>query len=238
MERPYIICHMMTSLDGKIIGDFMSEEKTEYFYEQYGQIMDNYADSAGMIGRVTLQEMGISEFDARIKDLPDMFRMDYVANKDSTKYTIAVDPSGRLGWTKERIEEGKESGGEHIIEIITEKVSDAYLSHLQRLGISYIFGGRDKLDFNLVMKKLKDLFSIKQILVVGGGTLNGLLLNEGLIDEISLLLMPFADGAAHSKTIFEIKSENKKMKSVSFDLSSYEKLDNSGLWLRYTVKSE
>jgi riboflavin biosynthesis pyrimidine reductase len=23
MERPYIICHMLTSLDGKIIGDFL-----------------------------------------------------------------------------------------------------------------------------------------------------------------------------------------------------------------------
>lgn len=43
MERPYIIYHMVTSLDGKVTGEFL--EKTEYgsLIEAYYQIHKNYS---------------------------------------------------------------------------------------------------------------------------------------------------------------------------------------------------
>jgi riboflavin biosynthesis pyrimidine reductase len=61
----------------------------------------------------------------------------------------------------------------HIIELLTEQVPDAYLNYLQKLGISYIFGGKERLDFTVVLKKLKHLFSIDQLILEGGGTING-----------------------------------------------------------------
>lgn len=237
MERPYIICHMMTSLDGKIIGDFMNGEGTEYFYEQYEKILMDYGCEACMIGRISLQEMGVGEFTAKVNNTQNVPRTDYVANKDSSNYMVAVDPSGKLGWTESRITEGRESNGEHIIEILTDKVTNDYLLHLQNLGVSYIFGGKEEIDFNIVVRKLRELFSINQLLVAGGGTLNGHLLNEGFIDELSLVLMPFADGMANSKTIFETDPIIKKIKSTSFVLNSFEKLDNNGLWLTYKSKN-
>lgn len=35
LVRPYIICHMLTSLDGEIIGDYLREERTESFIKEY-----------------------------------------------------------------------------------------------------------------------------------------------------------------------------------------------------------
>lgn len=34
LERPYITCHMLTSLDGKIVGDFLEENFNGIFYQK------------------------------------------------------------------------------------------------------------------------------------------------------------------------------------------------------------
>ncbi|WP_263559832.1 dihydrofolate reductase family protein [Paenibacillus polymyxa] len=240
MERPKIICHMMASLDGKIIGDFFGEDRTAYFIDQYEKIHTAYGSKAWMIGRISVQEhLGIGEFVAETKDVPNFPRTDYVTNNDADKYIVAVDPSGKIDWKNSHITEGRESSiGDHVIEVLTEKVSDSYLANLQNLGISYIFGGKETLDFKVVVKKLKDLFSIDQILLEGGAVLNGSLLNEGLIDELSLLVLPVVDGSANSKTIFETDSALKNFKSVNFVLDDVEKLENEGLWMKYSVKRD
>ena len=86
--------------------------------------------------------------------------------------------------------------------MLTEQVGDEYLAYLRRLGISYVLGGADTLNFALVLDKLARLFLIKTILLEGGH-LNGSLLKAGLIDELSLLHYPIVDGAASSAAAFE-----------------------------------
>lgn len=34
LDRPYIICHMLTSLDGKIIGNYLETERAAYFIDK------------------------------------------------------------------------------------------------------------------------------------------------------------------------------------------------------------
>lgn len=162
-------------------------------------------------------------------------RTDYIAINDAKTYAVAVDPSGKLGWTKNIITDDADRFGHHIIEVLSEQVSDAYLAHLQKLGISYIFGGKESLNFTVVMEKLKKLFSIDKIMLEGGGFINGSLLNEGLIDEISLVLVPIVDGASNSLTLFETNAHLQKTKPVNFFLKSVEKLDDGGLWMKYVI---
>ncbi|MEH6908641.1 dihydrofolate reductase family protein [Neobacillus drentensis] len=241
MERPYIICHMLTSLDGKIIGDYLDEERATYFIDEYEKIHERYGCKAWICGRITMEEnftLG-SKLDLKQENIPNIPRTDYVAKKDARTYAVAVDPSGKLGWTKNYISEGREnSTGDHIIEVLTEQVSDAYLAYLKNLGISYIFGGKDRLDFTVVVEKLKKLFSIDQLILEGGGVLNSSFLNEGLIDELSLVLVPIADGASNSVTLFETSSYLKKRQPVNFFLKSIEKLDDGGLWMKYITIHE
>jgi riboflavin biosynthesis pyrimidine reductase len=94
------------------------------------------------------------------------------------------------------------------------------------------------LDFTVVVEKLKHLFSIDRLLLEGGGVLNGTFLNEGLIDELSLIIAPIADGSSNSLTLFETSSHLKKQPPVNFFLKEIEKLDDGGLWLKYVTKNK
>ncbi|MBT2734775.1 dihydrofolate reductase family protein [Bacillus sp. ISL-7] len=86
------------------------------------------------------------------------------------------------------------------------------------------------------MEKLKKLFSIDKLMLEGGGFLNGSFLNEGLIDELSLVLVPIVDAASNSVTLFETSSYLKKPQPVNFFLKDIEKLDDGGLWMKYVTK--
>ncbi|PKG22690.1 RibD family protein [Niallia nealsonii] len=241
MERPYIICHMLTSLDGKIIGDYLKVERAGDFTDVYEKIHERYGTKAWMCGRVTMEEHFTfgHKLDLLYENIPSIPRTDYVANKNAESYAIAVDPTGKLGWMENSIESWNEHRtDDHIVQVLTEQVSDAYLAHLKKIGISYIFGGKEQLNFTVVVQKLKKLFSIDKLMLEGGGFLNGSFLNEGLMDELSLILVPIADGASNSVTLFETSTFLNKPKPVNFFLKEVEKLDDGGLWLKYVTKRE
>ena len=42
MNRPFIVCHMMTALDGKITGPFMSTKAAEVVGEEYERTNESY----------------------------------------------------------------------------------------------------------------------------------------------------------------------------------------------------
>lgn len=62
-------------------------------------------------------------------------------------------------------------------------------------------------------------------------------MQEGVVDELSLMLAPAADGDPHSVTIFEqspfLREESHP---IEFPLKDIERLNEDGLRLIYTVK--
>jgi hypothetical protein len=50
----------------------------------------------------------------------------------------------------------------HVIEVLTEKVSTAYLKHLQDKQVSFIFAGKKEIDLKVALQKLDKLFGIKK----------------------------------------------------------------------------
>lgn len=46
MDRPYIICHMSTFLDGKITGSYMETPEAESAFEEYERINQFYHPQA------------------------------------------------------------------------------------------------------------------------------------------------------------------------------------------------
>ena len=125
-----------------------------------------------------------------------------------------------------------------MIELLTEQVSDAYLAFLQRMEISYLFVGKETLDFTLVVRKLKKLFGIERLKVSGGGILNWSFANEGLIDELSLIVAPVADGDSNTPTIFERSEKLPYHGPVRFTLKSAETIKGGCVWLRYLAKRD
>lgn len=67
----------------------------------------------------------------------------------------------------------------------------------------------------------------------GGGHINGSLVNEGLIDEMSLLLLPIVDGSNNAPTIFEVGEDLSEKTEKSLALNEVTKLEDNVLWLKY-----
>jgi 2,5-diamino-6-(ribosylamino)-4(3H)-pyrimidinone 5'-phosphate reductase len=226
--QPYVICHMLSSIDGKIIAKDWGEMPGRGYYEITHNKLEG---NAWMCGRVTMEEGFASDEPPVLKEVTTRIdREDYVARHGASSFAIAIDAGGKLGWDSDRIDD------DHIITVLTEKVSDAYLAYLQEKGVSYVFGGKEEVDFKVVLEKLGNLFPIKRLLLEGGGLINGALLDAGLINEFSLLLYPIADGTLHVPTVTDIDAAVKQLPYTRLRLESLEQLEHGVVWLRYLVK--
>lgn len=230
--RPYIVCHMTMSIDGKVTGDFLFSEECAAANEEYYRInRESHAD-AFACGSVTMEESFTGGFTPNLSKYQKRFipREDYVADKEATYYAVAFDRSGRLGWKESRIhDEDPGYDDAHIIEVLCEKVSDAYLAYLRDIGVSYIFAGRVAINIGLAMEKLYELFGIEKLMLEGGSVINGAFQREGLVDELSLVQVPMIAGNKGKPLFFESRMEE-------YELASVEQLGGGVNWLRYVRK--
>lgn len=131
MKRPYIICHMVTSLDGKVTGDFLFDQRSEAATERYYQINRDFHADAFACGRVTMEGSFTQGWAPDLSAYADavVSRDDYVADKDTHFFAVAFDRRGQLGWqTPSIVDEDPGYGGAHIVQVMCETVSDAYLA--------------------------------------------------------------------------------------------------------------
>jgi 2,5-diamino-6-(ribosylamino)-4(3H)-pyrimidinone 5'-phosphate reductase len=224
-NRPYVICHMLPSTDGRIVIRDWDLKNATREYEKTAATFD--AD-AWIIGRISMEPYaGKARVPAR-KNSERIAQEDFVAPHDATSYAIAIDPSGKLRWTANDID------GEHVITILTESVSDDYLAFLRSKGVSYLFGGKSQVDVAKVLEKLRARFNIKKLLLEGGGKINGSFLAANVIDELSILVAPIADGSIGTPTLFDVGDGGAPARKLK--LLSMEKRAGDIVWLRYRIR--
>lgn len=199
--RPFIICHMMTSIDGKIVEDHWTEPydgtENDKATISYYDLSDSFNCDAEMLGRVTVQRhFAKQEFNdpnpVRVID-PQPF----IGKRETKRLCIVVDRHGRIKY------EGDKVCGENIIVVLGKKISQAYLEHLRSLEISYVFAGEDGNDLVEAMESLGRFFNMKRIVLQGGGTINGAFLENGLINELSVMIYPGIDGRKAAPSLFD-----------------------------------
>lgn len=235
-SRPYIVCHMMTALDGKITGPFMEASETKIVDKEYERTNESFHPHAWLCGRVTMEANFTRGHKPVLDENPSVYpRTDYVAKPNTEMYIVSVDPSGKLGWTQNYVDYMSRPSA-HIIEVLTDKVSDAYIAYLRKYEISYIFAGDDSLNCTLAARKLKALFGIEVLMLSGGGFINWSFLQEDLVDELSIVIAPVTDGESNTVTLFEKAAYLPQKAPVAFSLKSVEPVKGDGVWLRYTVK--
>ncbi|ULQ57456.1 RibD family protein [Flavihumibacter rivuli] len=224
--KPYVICHSLGSVDGKIKQDIWGySDHHKYFEEPAAKIK---AD-AWLVGRVTMQEFCSKKKHPLKKGRLNIPKTDYVAQYKTKTFAVVIDPSGKCQWDTNMV------STEHVIEVLTEKVPAAYLDHLRSKQVSYIFGGKTRIDLELVLEKLNSLFGIKVVRIDGGGHVNGSFLKAGLIDEFSFVLAPIADGTIGALTVFEVEKGYGKRMATRLQLQSVKKIFDDFLWIRYKV---
>lgn len=229
-QIPYVIGHMVMSVDGKVTGDYLSRPEAENATTVYYELNRAYKADAFACGRVTMEESFTGGLQPDLTPFVGMTvpREDYVADPNARFFAVSFDRRGRLGWTGPCImDEDPGYGGAHIVEVLCEDVSDAYLAYLQHIGVSYIFGGEHDLDLTVVLAVLHDRFGIQTLLLEGGSEINGAFQRVGLIDELSLVVAPVV-ASAEDKPLF--------MDSCMADLTLSETkiYDGGVVWMRYT----
>nr|WP_268741102.1 dihydrofolate reductase family protein [Streptococcus macacae] len=194
---------MLLSMDGRVTGQYLEREDCKPYIEDYYQILEAYQGNNWICGRATFAEFVplVSELDLQAFAGQTVKRQDFIADEAATSFAIALDPSGKLAWGSSTIgEEFPERHGDHVVTILSETVSDAYLAYLQSVGVSYIFAGQNRdLDVQLILEKLQRYFQLETFYLLGGGIINGAFAKAELIDEVSLVLAPLIEGNSDTR---------------------------------------
>lgn len=238
MDRPRTIIHILSALDGKIIGPFMRTEAVRAVSEEYGRIRTKYHADAWLYGTVTTKEFT----GYRRPELPKGSRNraagmaeDYIARQNAPLYYVSVDALGEIGWESGTYRRSGRPDA-HVIEVLTGQAPAAYLSYLRERGVSYILAGEESLDCPTASRKLYQLFGIRTMLICGGGTVNWTFIQQGAADELSLVLVPAADGEPESVTVFEQSPLLQKSSPVQFKLMDVVRLKGDGIHLTYAIQ--
>lgn len=202
MEHPFVVCHMLTSLDGKIDGTFFGVPETVPAIKAYGELRSFYGCQATLYGTTTM--LG-----------------GYAEGK-----------VGQLAYSGLSIEK-KGRPAAHVIEALTEQVAPEYLSYLQNQGVSYLFAGEKRLNCTLLLEKLHRLFGINKLMLAGGGIVNGSFLAENLVDELSLVIAPVADGGNGVSSFTQVDFLP-SWPPTAFHLKEVQTVVPNVLWVRYT----
>jgi riboflavin biosynthesis pyrimidine reductase len=227
--RPHIICHMASSIDGRILPSRWRPSGFD-IRGPYERLHDEFGGDAWLIGRVTAQEFAKGQSYSTYNG-PSFVRESWIANRDAGTWAIALDSAGRVVWGRCDV------GGDPILVILTERVSDAHLAGLRQDGVSYVFAGKDRLDLVQAMTMLRTEFGIERLLVEGGGDVNGSLLRAGLLDEISLIVAPVIDGAEGAPSVFHGDENVGPPPTSHITLTESRTLENGAVWLRYRVEN-
>ena len=230
--NPKIICHIMSSVDGRLL----TERWTEPFNgKSKGELMGVYAAigrklnaDAWMFGKNTLQEGYFPKKFHTSDKTPLAHPIPYLAHKTSSRLFVVIDPDADILYESSAVR------GDRIVTVLPETAPAAYLEYLQQRDISYLFAGVKGDELNAAMKALAETFGVETLSLQGGGIIDGAFLQAGLIDELSLVVYPGIDGSASSPSIFEyIGREQAPARGQSLELLSAETVQDGVVWLRY-----
>jgi 2,5-diamino-6-(ribosylamino)-4(3H)-pyrimidinone 5'-phosphate reductase len=221
--RPYIICHMVSSVDGKIDGAALKGLTPAGEYEITGAELNG---DAWICGRTTMQQhfaepepfVPTSHSSAGPQPV-------HVARR-AKSYAVAVDTMGKLRWSSGDVE------GDHLICVLSERVPTDYLAMLRKARVSYIVSGESAVDLVQAVNLLAEHFGIRRLLLEGGGHINGAFLEADLVDELSLLIAPGIDGRHDIPAVFDGVSPERG-KAVPLRLKSVERRESDTVWIQY-----
>ena len=232
MTRPYIICHMVTSIDGKVTGDFLFQNECAEATDIYYRINRERKADGFICGRVTMEGSFTEGWYPDLSKYKHVNKKtDFLVNDLSGFYAVAFDTHGKLGWRSNKIiDPDGDPGydGAQIIEVLSEDVDERYLGYLEAMEIPYIFAGETSIDVEIALFKLKNIIGCEALLLEGGSIINGAFERAGAVDELSLVVAPVIAGK-DSKPLF-----------MDSDIANFELIgaenENGNLVLNYKRK--
>jgi len=220
MAKPKVIMHNSITLDG-------SFRDIEVDMELHYGTASSFGEDIHLVGANTAK-IGIEMFGGLPPEEEDDLRKQ---ERDETIPIWAiVDSKGILKGSLHvfrRFEMCRD-----VVVLVSASTPEDYLQYLKDRDYDFIVTGENHADLKEALGLLADRYEAGTVLVDSGSSLNGALLEQGLVDEISLIVLPLLTGGETESLFANIG----KMKHIKLELLKCEKLQKGYVWLVYGVK--
>ncbi|NMP22703.1 RibD family protein [Sulfobacillus harzensis] len=221
MPRPEVIIIMGASVDGRITtapGRNVTEWIAEGLMESHDHI-HHLADNLDCDGLMSGSESVLIWGSHPIR-LPSP---GYWPKK--SKAYIVVDGRGRIQWAHT----------EGLIVVTRETVAPEYRAQLAEKHIDAIFAGHGRhVDLRLALAQLYRR-GFRRLALTGGGRINAAFLQEGLVDQVSVVWNPLLVGGHNTPTIYDRPNITDIHDIIRLQLIRSERLDGQSVWAHYRV---
>lgn len=215
--KPKIIIHTQVSLDGCSRGF----EDTGVYY----RVAARFGEDAVLFGADTVLGAG------KQWNLPEKegdFIKPEPAPDDKRPLAVVSDSRGRLRClhlfrNKPYLRD--------VVVLVSQSTPDSYLCYLKERNYDFIVAGDDHVDYGAALLELAARYQCKTIRTDSGGRLTNILLEQGLADEISLVISPCLVGNSGLNTFGSLALPE----AVKLELLSSEALDVNYLSLMYKI---
>lgn len=117
------------------------------------------------------------------------------------------------------------------VSLASDATPAGHIAYLERRGVEVVRAGEDRVDLAAALETLAERFGVTRVRTDSGGTLNGVLLALGLVDEVSALVHPVLSTGPGRVPFFRTASDAR----VTLALTHEERFDGGEVWLRYDV---
>ena len=226
---PRVVLHNAVSLDGRIEGFPLD-------LEQYYELAATWKEDATLAGSQTF----LKAADEAMPEDESAFLMPEADGNDRRPLLVIPDSRGRIRtWHYLR----SLPYWRGFVALCSRSTPREYLQYLEERHIDCIIAGDEHVDLQASLEQLESRYGIKVVRVDAGGTLNGLLLRQGLVDEVSLLIYPSLVGGEKQNSIFRAPDLAAASAPawqgsdgvISLRLKDAQKLKGDVMWLRYKV---
>lgn len=216
---PKVILHNSVSLDGSLT-NFVPNMELHY------TIAGKFDAEAHLIGSNTVK-VGAELYGGPI---PAEQKSDFVKpnRSESLPLWVIPDTKGTLRGilhTCRRFEFCRD-----VVIFVSEETPAEYIEHLEERNYSYHVVGKKHVNLERALRLLSEKYGVKTVLADTGRILGNLLLNQGLVTEISLLIHPIIVGA----TSYNIFSD---INNLKLKLLRSETLEKNYVWTVYTPEA-
>jgi len=222
---PIVILYNAVSLDGRITG---FNANVELYYE----LASKWDVGAVLMGSNTvLTGFGVKAGET-VPESDEAFQPRDKDPDDKRPLLVVPDSKGQIRIWSEIL---KLPYINDVLVLCSRSTPREYLDFLDERYIDYLVVGYQQVDLENALEELNTKFGVKKVRVDSGGVLNGILLRQGLADEIHLLIHPELVGGTINNSIFQTPGADEELGPIKLYLEGMEKIKDDIIYLRYRI---
>lgn len=219
---PRVVIHNTVSVDGRM--DWFTPDIGLYY-----EIASRFDEDAMLSGSNTILAMPTEE---EPEEGDEIAEPPEAGADGPRRLLVVVDSRGRVrNWPFLR----KQPYWRAMVALCSASTPDSYLEYLGAEHAEYIVTGEKHVDLRAALEELNGRYGVETVRVDSGGTLNGLLLRHGLVDEVSVLIDPSLVGGSSPRSIFTAPDLTSSEGVIGLKLVHLERFQGDVVWLRYEV---